>query len=64
MMNNNILRGLALILFGILLCMGSTEINRTVLHSVSDFPFALLGVISGILGLVMALQKDQSYTGK
>ena len=38
-MNNNALKGIALILFGILLCVGGTEINSTLLHSFSDFPF-------------------------
>lgn len=39
-MDNRILKGIALILFGILLCISDGEINRTVLHSVSDLPFA------------------------
>ena len=61
-MNSNILKGIALILFGILLCIGGVEINRTILHSFSDFPFALVGVISGCIGLVMVFQNSQSYT--
>lgn len=56
--NNRILKGIALILFGILLCIGGGEINKTILHSVGDFPFTLLGLIIGIVGLVMAFRKD------
>lgn len=63
-MNNRILKGIALILFGILLCTGSTEINSTILYRFSDFPFALVGVIIGIAGLVMVFQKNQSDTDK
>ena len=55
-MNNRILKGIALILFGILLCIGGGEINKTILHSVGDFPFTLLGLIIGIVGLVMAFR--------
>lgn len=61
-MNSNILKGIALILFGILLCIGGVEINRTILHSFSDFPFVLVGVISGCIGLVMVFQNSQSDT--
>ena len=47
-MNNRILKGIALILFGILLCTGSAEINSIILYRFSDFPFAFVGVIIGI----------------
>lgn len=57
-MNNKELKGIALILFGILLCIGGAEINRTLLSSLSDFPFSLLGVIIGAVGLVMIFIKD------
>ena len=57
-MDNKILKGIALILFGILLCIGGAEINSTVLHSFSDFPFSLFGVISGVIGLVIAFRKE------
>ena len=63
-MDNRILKGIALILFGILLCISDGEINRTVLQSVSDLPFALAGVLSGIAGLVMVFKKNRSDAGK
>ena len=56
-MDNKLLKGIALILFGILLCIGGVEINRTILHSFSDFPFSLFGIITGTIGLVMIFRK-------
>ena len=38
-MNNSKLKGIAVILFGILLSTSSAEINRTVLASFGDFPY-------------------------
>ncbi len=58
-MNNKMLKGFALILFGILLCIGGTEINSTVLYSFSDFPFSLIGVIVGTIGIAMIFIKDK-----
>ena len=63
-MNNNALKGIALILFGILLCVGGTEINSTLLHSFSDFPFSLIGPIIGIIGLVMVFSKNVETNSK
>lgn len=60
-MDNKTCRGIALLLFGILLCAGGAEINSTLLRSVSDFPFSLAGVIVGSVGLAMVFIKD---TGK
>ncbi len=57
-MDNNIFKGFALILFGMLLCIGDEEVN-SIFRSSPDFPFALLGVISGVVGLVMCLKKDK-----
>lgn len=57
-MDNKILKGIALILFGILLCIGGVEINSTILHSFSDFPFSLFGVTVGVIGLVMVFRKE------
>ncbi len=50
-MNSKIAKGIALLLFGILLCAGSAELNSTILASVGDFPFAAIGVIVGAVGL-------------
>ena len=52
-MSNKVSKGIALILFGILLCAGSEEINATILFSFGDFPFSAIGVIVGAVGLYM-----------
>ena len=52
-MNSKVSKGIALILFGILLCAGSEEINTTILFSFGDFPFSAIGVIVGAVGLYM-----------
>ena len=52
-MNNKVSKGIALLLFGILLCAGSEEINATILFSFGDFPFSAIGVIVGVGGLYM-----------
>ena len=52
-MNSKVSKGIALILFGILLCAGSEEINATILFSFGDFPFAAIGVLVGAVGLYM-----------
>ena len=41
-MNDNRLKGIAVILFGILLSASGEEMNRTVLEKFSNFPFPLL----------------------
>ena len=51
-MNSKVSKGIALLLFGILLCAGSEEINTMIL-SASDFPFSAIGVIVGAVGLYM-----------
>ena len=58
-MNDSRLKGIAVILFGILLSTSSAEINRTVLASFSDFPFALIGIIFGIVGLIMVFKNNK-----
>lgn len=54
------LRGIALVLFGILLCCADKILNSTVLASFSDFPFALLGAFIGIAGVVYAFKKTEN----
>ena len=56
-MNDSRLKGIAVILFGILLSASSAEMNRTVLASWSDFPFTLIGIIVGIVSFVFLLEK-------
>ena len=58
-MNNKIIKGIALIMFGILLCMSTGELNNVVLMGVSYIPFSLIGVICGAVGLVMVFSKDK-----
>ena len=60
-MNDNRLKGIAVILFGILLSASGEEMNRTVLASFSDFPFALIGIIVGIVGLIMVFKNNKQY---
>ena len=50
---NKTLKGIALILFGILLCISSGELNGTILHGFSYFPFSFIGLIAGVVGLIM-----------
>ena len=52
-MSSKVSKGIALLLFGILLCAGSEEINATILFSFADFPFSAIGVIVGAVGLYM-----------
>ena len=52
-MNSKASKSIALLLFGILLCAGSEEINATILFSFGDFPFSAIGVIVGAVGLYM-----------
>ena len=52
-MSSKVSKGIALLLFGILLCAGSGEINATILFSFGDFPFSAIGVIVGAVGLYM-----------
>lgn len=53
------LKGIALILFGILLSISGESINNTILWSFSDVPFGFLGVCSGVAGLVYIFAKDR-----
>lgn len=53
------LKGIALVLFGILLCCADRVLNSTILHSLSDFPFALIGLFVGIVGLVLVFWEDK-----
>lgn len=63
-MNNRIAKGIALILFGILLCIAGADINKTLLSSFSDFPFSLVSIIGGIAGLVMIFAKNKDAKDK
>lgn len=58
-MNDKSLRGIALILFGILLCVGGTQINDTLLYSSVDLPFSLIGILVGAIGLAMVFDNKE-----
>lgn len=52
------LRGIAVILFGMLLCCAESGLNNTVFARTSDMPISAIGVIIGIAGLIIALTKE------
>ena len=51
------LKGIALILFGILLCCAEEGLNSIILHSFSDVPFSLLGLLIGCVGIFFVWYK-------
>lgn len=57
-MNNRIFKGIALILFGILLCLGGSELNYSIFRSIHELPFTIIGVIVGIIGLIMVFGEN------
>lgn len=52
------IRGIALILFGILLTLTGDTLNRTLLRAWDDSPFSLLGLGLGVAGLVPMFRRD------
>ena len=58
-MSDSRLKGIAVILFGILLSASSGEMYQTVLASFNDFPFAIIGIIVGIVGLIMVFKNNK-----
>ena len=61
---NKTLKGISLILFGILLCISSGELNGTILHGFSYFPFSFIGLIAGVIGLIMIFVKEKDKRAK
>ena len=53
------IKGIVLVLFGILLCCASDELNSTIFGSIADLPVALLGVLSGIVGVFFAFRNTK-----
>lgn len=51
------LKGISLILFGILLTLAESTLNRTVFGDLGYLPFTLLGIVLGIVGVVLTFQK-------
>ena len=58
-MSSKVSKGIALLLFGILLCAGSEEINTMILSTFSDFPYSAIGVIVGAVGLYMVFSDKE-----
>lgn len=59
-MTDKKLKGIALILFGILLCISGSEIDRIFMYKLYFVPFSMIGVIVGIIGLAMVFnEKDK-----
>lgn len=52
-------KGIALILFGILISVSGESINRTILSGFSDAPFGFLGVCIGAVGLALMFMTDK-----
>lgn len=58
-MNDGSMKGIAIILFGILLAVSGSEINQTIFANFDDFPrVTIVGIIIGIIGLVMVFKKN------
>lgn len=53
------LQGIALILFGTLLCCAEEGLNSSVFYSFSDIPFSSFGVLVGCAGLYFVFGKTQ-----
>ena len=53
------LKGIALVLFGILLCCAEEGLNSIILYSFSDVPFSLCGLLIGFVGLFFVFRSTQ-----
>ena len=60
----NQLRGIALMLFGILLTLSGDSVNRMVFRDLDEIPFALLGFFVGIAGLVLVFRRGRQTQDK
>lgn len=59
-MNEKTCKGIALLLFAVLLCTAGPELNKTLLYSTVDLPFSLVGFIVGCFGLAMVFDVPKS----
>lgn len=59
-MNEKTCKGLALLLFAILLSTAGPELNNTLLYSTVDLPFSFVGLIMGCLGLARVFDFPKS----
>lgn len=53
------LKGISLLLFGILLCCAEEGLNTILLSDFSDMPFSLLGLVIGCVGLFFVLRSKE-----
>ncbi|MCD8056191.1 MAG: hypothetical protein LUE25_05720 [Clostridiales bacterium] len=58
------LNGIALILFGILLCCAEEEINNIFLHSISYLPLSFVGFLIGSIGLFFVFKGSRESKNK
>ena len=63
-MNHRSFQGIAWILFGILLGLGSGERNDMVSRGVGYIPFALFAAASGVAGLLLIFAKREDENRK
>lgn len=54
------IKGIALLLFGILLSCAQDGLNDTIFASMSDIPFAFVGLFVGIAGLYLVFGKSKN----
>ncbi len=59
-MNEKTCKGIALLLFAILLSTAGPELNKALLYSTVDLPFSLVGLIVGCFGLAMVFDFPKS----
>lgn len=59
-MNEKTCKGIALLLFAILLTTAGPELNTTLFYSAVDLPFSLVGLIVGCFGLAMVFDTPRS----
>ena len=53
------LQGISLMLFGLLLGIAEGDLNHFITRYVSAFPFALVGLIIGIVGLAFIFKPEK-----
>lgn len=53
------LKGIVLVLFGILLCCAEEGLNSIIIRSFSEFPFSLLGLLIGCVGVFFVFRNGK-----
>ena len=54
------LQGIALILFGILLGIAEGDLNYYLTSHIEAFPFAVPGLVIGLVGLVLVFKREKN----